>query len=230
MSRSIAICQRSFFKRSSHIGGRGELNPRRADSQSASGHQHRIRPQRKERESNPQGTRVLDRLPTGSRRQSGGPSVVPYCLSVARPGFEPAVFTFWPRLEAGCVSVSPSGHVRSVIQAEGKGFEPSSPVESRVSSAVRPTVSGCLPCSASGGHRQIVTGLTGNRTRPVQIENWPPCHSGVFPLDHEPLSVVSGPDGSRTRAPSIHQYRMDGLVHRSCKDPSPPSACRPSIS
>lgn len=33
----------------------------------------------------------------------------------------------------------------SVIQAEGKGFEPSSPVESRVSSAVRPTVSGYLP-------------------------------------------------------------------------------------
>ena len=59
------------------FGGRSELNRRRTDSQSVSGNQHRTRPQRKERESNPQGTFVLDRLPTGSRLPSGGPSVCP---------------------------------------------------------------------------------------------------------------------------------------------------------
>ena len=44
--------------------------------------------QRKERESNPQGLlKMLDRLPTGSRRQSGGPSIC--VLLVPRPGLEP---------------------------------------------------------------------------------------------------------------------------------------------
>ena len=56
-------------------GDRAESNRRQTDSQSASGNQHRTRPQRKERGSNPQGIfKMLDRLPTGSRLQSGGPS------------------------------------------------------------------------------------------------------------------------------------------------------------
>ena len=69
-------------------GDRAESNRRQTDSQSVSGNQHRTRPQRKERELNPQGTFVLDRLPTGSRRQSGCPSVLSF-QSVARPGIEP---------------------------------------------------------------------------------------------------------------------------------------------
>ena len=69
-------------------GDRAESNRRQTDSQSVSGNQHRTRPQRKERELNPQGTFVLDRLPTGSRRQSGCPSVS-FFHSVARPGIEP---------------------------------------------------------------------------------------------------------------------------------------------
>ena len=56
-------------------GDRAESNGCQTDSQSVSGNQHRTRPQRKERESNPQGIfKMLDRLPTGSRLQSGGPS------------------------------------------------------------------------------------------------------------------------------------------------------------
>jgi hypothetical protein len=62
-------------------GDRAESNRRQTDSQSVSGNQHRTRPQRKERELNPQGTFVLDRLPTGSRRQSGCPSVLFFSIS-----------------------------------------------------------------------------------------------------------------------------------------------------
>ena len=58
------------------IGGdRAESNRCQTVSQSVSGNQHRIRPQRKERELNPQDVFTFDRLPTGSRRQSGGPSI-----------------------------------------------------------------------------------------------------------------------------------------------------------
>ena len=56
-------------------GDRAESNRRQTDSQSVSGNQHRIRPQRNGRELNPQDAFTFDRLPTGSRRQSGGPSV-----------------------------------------------------------------------------------------------------------------------------------------------------------
>ena len=56
-------------------GDRAESNRYQTDSQSVSGNQHRTRPQRKERELNPQDVFTFDRLPTGSRHQSGGPSV-----------------------------------------------------------------------------------------------------------------------------------------------------------
>src|SRR5437899_666183 len=48
------------------------------------------------------------------------------------------------------ISISPSGH-----SAEGKGFEPSSLEENRVSSAVRPTVSGYLPYFLQWTHREL---------------------------------------------------------------------------
>lgn len=48
----------------------------------------------------------------------------------------------------------------------------------------------------------------------------PPCHSGVFPLDHEPHLVVSGPDGSRTHRTDLARisrlHRHAGPVAEVC--------------
>ena len=130
--------------------------------------------ERKERELNPQGTyqKMLDRFPTGSRRQSGGPSVV---SSMPRPGLEPRT----SREKRDMISISPSRPLWAVChQAEGKGFEPLSPLrESRVSSAVRPTISGYLPYS-SVDQPGVEPGL-------------PACRAGVVPLDHKPISSRS---------------------------------------
>ena len=58
-------------------------------------------------------------------------------------------------------------------KAEGMGLEPTSPGDTRFSSAARPTVSGYLPS--------------------LPVDRWgiepgfPECKSGVFPLDHEPV-------------------------------------------
>ena len=102
--------------------------------------------------------------------------------SAPRAGVEPAT----SRSKREMMSISPSGHFFRALacaacshhQAEGEGFEPSSPLrESRVSSAVRPAVSGCLPYQVD----------------PPGIEpGSPTCRAGVFPLDHGPIQSFMG--------------------------------------
>ena len=58
---SVAVSTNPFSIPKFIQGDRAESNRRQTDSQSVSGNQHRTRPQRKERESNPQGTLVRTR-------------------------------------------------------------------------------------------------------------------------------------------------------------------------
>ena len=95
-------------------GDRAELNRRRTDSQSVSGNQHRTRPQRKERESNPQGL-SLDCFRNSCHRRLACPSIASSSST---------------RIRTWNLSLEARHDVRFTIepltlhQAEGMGFEP----------------------------------------------------------------------------------------------------------
>ena len=115
-------------------GDRAESNRRQTDSQSVSGNQHRTRPQRKERELNPQGTRKRTR-PASNRFPS--PFGLPFRICPLSLVLRP-----WPGMtnEKGPMT-------RSSERSKRKAWDsnPHAREGTRISSAVRPTVSGYLP-------------------------------------------------------------------------------------
>lgn len=119
-------------------GDRAESNRCQTDSQSVSGNQHRIRPQRKERELNPQDAFTFDRLPTGSRRQSGGPSVIKYLSNIGPT----RIRTRNARVEAGCDF---DFTIRPVIERKARESNPQGPEAARLSKPARQAISGYLP-------------------------------------------------------------------------------------
>ncbi len=110
------------------------------------------------------------------------------------------------------ISVSPSSYKR-----KARDLNPHDPKVARFSRPARRAVSGYLPYSF---HRVESRGIE---------PRFPPCHSGVFPLDHDPVSgapgnrtpitwvqakclpvrpasrISRGPSGNRTRSPSLPQ-------------------------
>src|SRR5262245_35511883 len=102
------------------------------------------------------------------------------------------------------ISVSPSGLHTVRHSAEGKGFEPSSRVENRLSRAARPTISGYLPFPATHGDsgpelrhaRAVSARWTMSPSRKCQwtgrgVEpRSPGCKPGIFPLDEPPILVL----------------------------------------
>ena len=150
-------------------GDRAESNRCQTDSQSVSGNQHRIRPQRKERELNPQDIFTFDRLPTGSRRQSGGPSVGGGRLETEGLRKLPVEFA----------SYAFSGSLSSRQQAEGKGVEPSSACRTaRVSK--RPG----KPYPATFHF----SGLDGSRTHHTDLARISRLHRHASPVESPVLS------------------------------------------
>ena len=121
-------------------GDRAKSNRRQTDSQSVSGNQHRIRPQRKERELNSQGTFMLDRLPTGSRRQSGGPSVRGQRLEAkGMRKFQSAKIS--PHLPS--FGLQPNAY--SLRKRKARDSNPQGPEAARLSKPARQAISGYLP-------------------------------------------------------------------------------------
>lgn len=114
---------------------------------------------RKRWESNPQGARALGRLPIGSRHHSGGSSVeAGNCFDNESNGSPPSV---WEAANRSRFHTVPwFGGATSIYQRKARDSNPYLlNQESRVSSATRPTVSGCLPYS-----RLIATDIRGFKT------------------------------------------------------------------
>ena len=142
---------------------------------------------------------MLDRLPTGSRRHSGGPSVF---ASIPRPGIEPPGF-FGDG--AGLRSQRrPVGPAARVVQVDPMGVEPTAP-----------TLQGSVAASGMRAHLSLSRGPSGGRTRPSALPkrcapgtptdlihrlipdgvepSSPACRAGVVPLDHG-ISLMRGDD------------------------------------
>ena len=125
---------------------------------------------------------------------------------VAKGRFELPSLWFEHRASSSCAT-------RPIIfiTAEGKGFEPSSLIEPRVSSAVRPTVSGYLPNSSSISNfkyfkfqiSNALSGPTGNRTRIACLQGrHPPIERQArrcLPPSHARQRVI--PDGVEPPSP-----------------------------
>ena len=92
------------------------------------------------------------------------------------------------------MSISPSGQ-----SAEGKGFEPSSREENRVSSAARPTVSGYLPKRLGKGGRDWGLGFSGKRGRERRQAR---CVRSSFPIPHSAIPTPMFPDGIEPSFPA----------------------------
>ena len=162
-------------------GDRAESNRRRTDSQSVSGNQHRTRPQRKERDSNPQSRGALpasNRIPSPALPAGGR-----MCPSVS--------FSSSTRIRTWNLSLEARHDVRFTIEPchsiniKRKAWD-SNPHDprgvARFSKPARQAVSGYLPYISvdplgiePGTDRPRMAGLVA-----------PACRAGVFPLDHEP--------------------------------------------
>lgn len=97
-------------------------------------------------------------------------------------------------LSTARLPVAPLGQ-QFPLPAEGKGFEPSSHCENRVSSAVRPTVSGYLPNQPRVERREDCCGsfpLDSHLSTSVDPPGIEPgslaCKAGILPLNDRPVA------------------------------------------
>ena len=161
----------------------------------------KILSQRKERESNPQGLSCkLGRLPTGSRRHSVCPSNILQTSSSTRNR------TWNFSLEArGDIrfTIEPCCPRQSVEPTERKARESNPHLYSRTALAVQPS----KPYLATF---QVFEWSHRDSNSPLpQGKRCSPCHSDVFPLDHDPISY-RGSFENRTRSSFLPRTRAPG--------------------